>query len=101
MAFQTKPFCQQQPRPLLISILIERCAVALRDDDPILPRDLLRGTLRSTTIIQDIFNTESASQGLKNSPFFRKRPKTLNPEMVLKLKKKYLRIHHLVLNPNV
>ena len=48
-----------------------------------------------------IFNTESASQGLKNSPFFRKRPKTLNPEMVEKKKKKYLRIHRLVLNPNV
>jgi len=33
-----------------------------------------------------VLNTESASQGLKNGPFFRKRAKTLNPEMVLKIK---------------
>ena len=57
VAFQTKPLCQRQPWPLLIPILIERSAVALRDDEPVLPRDLLRGTCRSMAIIQVIFNT--------------------------------------------
>ena len=33
-----------------------------------------------------IINTESASQGLKNGPFFRKWAQKLNPETVLKIK---------------
>ena len=75
--------------------------IILNDLNQIIPLIPPLSFMHVTLLLTWLFNTESASQGLKNSPFFRKRPKTLNPEMVGKKNKKYLRIRRLVLNPNV
>ena len=54
---------------------------ALNKRDEYTVQVMAQKALKSVQLVA-YFNTESASQGLKNSPFFRKRPKTLNPEMV-------------------